>query len=118
MMILICDDFSIEMIAGKIYGFSGRNGSGKTVLLELLTGLMKPNNGVILIDNLVLGKDIDFPPSVGVIIDKPEFFAEYSGIQNLKILADINRKISNEELLSIFNQFVCMIPQNLFVNIR
>ncbi len=102
---VIIDNFSIELIAGKVYGFSGYNGSGKTVLLKLLTGLIKPDEGEIRVDEKILGKQIDFPPSTGVIIDKPEFFGEYSGFKNLKLLAEIKNVINDQDIYEVLDLF-------------
>lgn len=102
---LILKKVDLHLYSGKIYGISGRNGTGKTVLLKLLTGLMKPDEGEIIIDNKKLGDDMEFFDSVGVIIDKPEFFEELNGIKNLKIFAEIKNKINDEDILKIFNLF-------------
>ncbi len=101
----VISEFSAELEAGKIYGFSGRNGSGKTVLLKLLSGLLKPTTGKIMIDDYQLGKDIEFPLSIGVIIDKPEFFDEYSGLKNLKILSEIKNVLSEQEVTEVMKYF-------------
>lgn len=101
----VISEFSAELEAGKIYGVSGRNGSGKTVLLKLLSGLLKPTTGKIMIDDYQLGKDIEFPLSIGVIIDKPEFFDEYSGLKNLKILSEIKNVLSEQEVTEVMKYF-------------
>ncbi|MFV0552838.1 MAG: ATP-binding cassette domain-containing protein [Anaerorhabdus sp.] len=101
----VISEFSAELEAGKIYGVSGRNGSGKTVLLKLLSGLLKATTGKIMIDDYQLGKDIEFPLSIGVIIDKPEFFDEYSGLKNLKILSEIKNVLSEQEVTEVMKYF-------------
>lgn len=101
----VISEFSAELEAGKIYGVSGRNGSGKTVLLKLLSGLLKSTTGKIMIDDYQLGKDIEFPLSIGVIIDKPEFFDEYSGLKNLKILSEIKNVLSEQEVTEVMKYF-------------
>ena len=65
---LILDNVSLEMESGKIYGLQGPNGSGKTMLMRLLCGLIKANKGKVLIDGKEIGKDIDFPESVGLLL--------------------------------------------------
>lgn len=83
---------------GKITGIVGRNGSGKTVLFKMICGLVKSTTGQIRVDGKLIGKDIDFPESLGVIIETPGFLPFQSGYQNLKELALINRKIGNAEI--------------------
>ena len=77
------DGVSMSFEKGKIYGIIGRNGSGKTVLLKLLCGFMEITDGSIEIEGKRLGKDIEIPASLGVIIETPGFIKEYSGLANL-----------------------------------
>ena len=98
----IFEDVNLEFTSNKIIGIVGENGSGKTVLMKLLVGLMKPSEGEIQIDENILGSDIDFPESVGVIIDKPVFLNEYSGIKNLMILKDIKNIIDENKVKETF----------------
>ena len=84
---------------GKITGIVGRNGSGKTVLFKMICGLIKCSEGQIKVDGKVIGRDIDFPESLGVIIETPGFLPYQSGYHNLKELALINRKIGKKEIL-------------------
>lgn len=96
--ILILDDISMELEKGKIYGFFGRNASGKTMFFRALCGLIKLSDGEILIDDKVLGVDIDFPPSCGVIIENPGFWDELTGFENLKNLATIKGVIDDQSI--------------------
>ena len=75
--------------AGLIHGVIGKNGAGKTVLLRLLCGLMHPSKGQVIVDGKQLGKDVDFAPDAGIIIETPCFLPYLSGFQNLKELASI-----------------------------
>ena len=103
--LLLFDGVDITFESGHIYGLVGPNGTGKTVFLKLLCGLTKPNHGSIIIDGQVLNKDIDFPPNTGVIIDKPAFFNELSGFDNLMLLRNIQKKIDTktvEHYLQLF----------------
>lgn len=75
---------------GHVYGIRGANGSGKTMLLRVLSGLMKPTNGSVIVDGKRLWYDISFPASIGVLIENPAFLDEFSGYENLKLLADLN----------------------------
>lgn len=94
----IIDDISIKMSKGKVYGFVGRNGSGKTVLLKMITGFIRPDSGYIEINNQRLGKDIDFPANCGVLIESPGFISNKTGYENLKLLADINKTIDYDKI--------------------
>lgn len=85
---------------GTVTGIVGDNGSGKTVLMKLIIGLMTASSGNITYNSLVLKKDFDYLPSVGLIIEQPGFFDELTGFENLKLLASINNKIKDEEIRS------------------
>ena len=76
---LILDNVSVEFESGKIYGLVGPNGSGKTMLIRLITGLITPTEGEVWIDEKKLGKDMDFPDSVGLLIENPAFLDYYTG---------------------------------------
>lgn len=89
-------DLTIEK--GRITGFVGRNGSGKTVLFKLICGLLRPTTGTITVQGKQLGKDCDFAPDVGVLIETPSFISYESGFQNLRDLAAIRKKIGPEEV--------------------
>lgn len=94
----VIQDVSVSMQSGKIYGFQGINGSGKTMLMRLISGLIRPTNGCILLNGKVLGKDIAFPESMGLLLENPAFLGSYSGFQNLKMLASIQNKVNHEEI--------------------
>lgn len=83
---------------GKIHGIMGFNGSGKTVMFKCICGFLKPDEGAIWVQGKQIGKDIDFPQSVGMIIENPGFLPHLSGYANLKRLADIQKKIGPEEI--------------------
>lgn len=83
---------------GKIHGLIGRNGSGKTMLMKCICGFIKPSEGTIFVSDKQIGKDCDFPDSVGIIIETPGFIPYYSGYKNLKLLADLNKKINGEQI--------------------
>lgn len=94
----ILQDISVTFEKGKIHGLIGRNGSGKTVLMKCICGFMKPTSGAVFVEGKQIGKDVDFVPDAGVIIETPGFVPFYSGIRNLQILAALNHKIGNEEI--------------------
>lgn len=86
------------MDGGKIYGLRGKNGSGKTMFMRCICGLILPSSGEISIDGKCIGKDIDFPPSIGVLIENPAFLNAYTGLENLKLLASIKGQITETEI--------------------
>lgn len=97
----VIDRISMTMEYGEVVGLQGINGSGKTMLMRLISGLMHPTEGQILIDGQILGKDIDFPESMGILIENPAFLDNYSGFDNLKMLASIKGEISDKAIEDI-----------------
>ena len=89
-------DLTVER--GTITGFIGRNGSGKTVLFKLICGLLLPSTGTVTVDGVRLGKDTDFAPDTGVLIETPGFIGYESGLRNLRDLAAIRKKISVDQV--------------------
>lgn len=83
---------------GKVHGIVGNNGSGKTVLFKCICGFVKPTSGRILVNGDEIGKDCDFPKSIGIIIETPGFLPYQSGFRNLQILASLNRRIGKREI--------------------
>ncbi|MCI8464522.1 MAG: ATP-binding cassette domain-containing protein [Lachnospiraceae bacterium] len=98
------DDVSIKMESGKTYGIVGRNGSGKTVLFKCICGFLKLDEGKIWVDGKQIGKDIESPLDVGVIIETPGFLPGYSAYKNLKFLACIKNKIKKETILEMIQK--------------
>ncbi|MBD5530975.1 MAG: ATP-binding cassette domain-containing protein [Lachnospiraceae bacterium] len=94
----ILDDVCMEMKKGNIYGLIGRNGSGKSMLMKCICGFVKPTDGSIMVRNQVVGRDIDFPENMGILIENPGFISYYSGIKNLVMLAGLNRKIDRRQV--------------------
>lgn len=92
------NDISISFEENQIHGIVGRNGSGKTVLFKCICGLMRLDSGTIAVRDKVVGVDVDIPPHVGTIIEAPGFLPNYSGLQNLKFLAGINRAIQLSDI--------------------
>ena len=95
---ILLDNINIKMESGKIYGMCGRNGSGKTMLMRAISGLILPTSGKVFINDRELGKQISFPPSIGLLIENPSFISNYTGFKNLKILASIQNRINDEEI--------------------
>ena len=97
----VLDNISMKFESGKIYGLAGKNGSGKTMLMRALCGLIRPTLGKIIIDGKVLGKDFSFPPSIGVLIENPAFISKYTGFKNLKMIASIKNKATDEDIKQV-----------------
>ncbi|MCD8107882.1 MAG: ATP-binding cassette domain-containing protein [Oscillospiraceae bacterium] len=102
--VTILDNISLTMHGGKVYGFQGKNGSGKTMLMRLICGLIKPTTGQVIIDGEVLGEDISFPRSVGVLIENPAFLPEYTALKNLRLLSDLRENLSDSELKAVLSE--------------
>jgi ABC-type multidrug transport system, ATPase component len=86
------------MQQGSVIGLQGHNGSGKTMLLRAIAGLIRLDSGSITIDGKRIGRDISFPPSVGVIIENAGVWNHMTGLESLCLLAEINRKISKKDV--------------------
>lgn len=105
----ILKNINVEFEKGKIHGIIGRNGSGKTMLMKCICGFVKPTDGTVFVADKQIGKDCDFPDSVGIIIETPGFIPYYSGYRNLKLLADLNKKIDKEKIRNTM-QMVGLVP--------
>lgn len=93
-------DFEI----GKIHGIVGNNGSGKTVLMKCICGFLKPSGGRVLVNGKEVGKDMDFPDDLGIIIETPGFLPNLSGMKNLQILASLKKRASNEVIREVIRK--------------
>jgi len=85
--------------AGLIHGIVGNNGSGKTVMLKCICGFLQPTEGWVEVFDKRIGRDVDFPPDLGLIIETPGFLPQLSGLKNLEILATLNRRIGLKEIV-------------------
>lgn len=94
----ILSDINVSFERGKIHGLIGRNGSGKSMLMKCILGFVLPTAGEIFVEGKRIGKDCDFPPNVGLIIETPGFIPYYSGLKNLRILASLNATIGEAEI--------------------
>ena len=94
----VLNSVSLEMKSGVIYGFVGQNGSGKTVLFKCICGFTKLTKGKITVLGKVIGEDIDMAENVGVIIENPGFLANYNAFKNLKFLAALKGKITDDQI--------------------
>lgn len=95
---VVLDNITVDFGKGKVHGLIGRNGSGKTMLMKCICGLVPLTSGEIAVNDKIIGKDTDIPKNVGVIIETPGFIPGYSAYSNLKFLAAINGKIGREEI--------------------
>ncbi|QUG82679.1 ATP-binding cassette domain-containing protein [Bacillus nitratireducens] len=94
----VLENINLTLERGKIYGFKGDNGSGKTMLFRMISGLILPTSGDVYIDNMKLHETISFPPSIGLLIEYPAFLPQYTGFKNLQILAKIKNIIKETEI--------------------
>ena len=101
---VLVQEVTAEFRQGEITGIVGRNGSGKTVLFKMICGLLQPTAGKITVNGKQIGKDVDFPESIGVIIETPGFLPFQSGYRNLMEIAGINHKIRKEEVREAMRQ--------------
>ncbi len=97
---IILDNINMSLESGNIYGFIGRNGSGKTMLLKVICGFVKPTSGTILINDENALANNYFNNEIRALIEKPNFINNLSGFDNLKLLASINNKIDDKTILT------------------
>lgn len=95
---IVLDNISIEFKKGNIYGLYGKNGSGKSVLFKIISGLYVPTSGKVLIDNIDVTSKKIYSKNIGALIERPSFFSDLTGFKNLQFLADINKRISKDEI--------------------
>ncbi len=95
---VILKDVSMELAEGRVYGIVGNNGSGKTVLMKCICGFLLASAGTVEVFGQRIGKDVDFPESLGVIIETPGFLTNLTGRKNLEILAGMRRRISQADV--------------------
>lgn len=108
---VVLDHIDLELDFGNIYGFIGANGSGKSVFFKTICGFLRADGGTVALDGKVIGKDIDFLPELGVLIEKPGFIENYTQFENLKYLAQINNKIDDEDIRAAL-ELVGLDPDN------
>lgn len=94
----VLKNINLTLESGKVIGLKGKNGSGKTMLMRAISGLILPTSGKVYINDKELGGQISFPPSIGILIENPSFISNYTGFKNLKILASIQNRISDDEI--------------------
>lgn len=107
--VTVLNQINVSFEAGKIHGLVGRNGSGKTVLIKTICGLIHPDKGKVIVDEAVIGKDVDFPQSLGAIIEAPGFLPSMSAYGNLAYLASLRNQIDKETIRNAIS-FVGLNP--------
>ena len=95
----VLKEISHSFETGKIHGIVGFNGSGKTVMFKCICGFLKPDSGYVKVQGKQIGKEVDFPKSLGMIIESPGFLPHLSGYVNLKRLANLQKIIGKEEVM-------------------
>ena len=100
----VLSDVSLAVPPGKILGIVGNNGSGKTVLMKCICGFLRPDSGSVTVGGQRVGRDCDFPDSLGIIIETPGFIPTMSGYRNLKTLAALRGRIGKKEILKVLEQ--------------
>lgn len=102
---ILFKDINIKFPKNKKILIKGINGSGKSVLLKMIVGYSKPDIGTITVDNKIIGKDVDFLADAGITINAPDFMADLTGLENLKYLANINKKVSEDKIIELVKLF-------------
>lgn len=95
---MVLDHVSRDFETGRIHGIVGNNGSGKTVMMKCICGFLQPTSGKVLVRGRQVGRDMDFPPDLGLIIETPGFLPGLSGFKNLELLASLRRKVDKERI--------------------
>lgn len=108
---VVLDQVDLQMPRGTIYAICGKNGSGKSVFLRILTGLICPSNGIVKIFGQSVGEDVDFPLNTGVLIDHPGFLLNETGFRNLELLAMISCKANLNDVRAAM-RFVGLDPED------
>ena len=101
---LVLDNINMELTSGHIYGIAGINGSGKTVLMKCICGLIMPTMGSVHVDGKQIGKDIDFPDSIGALIETPGFIEYYNALDNMLSLASIKKITTKDEIIALLEK--------------
>lgn len=94
----ILSNVNLELHNGTVYGFVGANGSEKTMLFRALSGLMSVTSGRITWNGKVLHRDFSVLPSLGILLENVRLYSNMTGMDNLRYLASINRKIGDDEI--------------------
>ena len=102
----VLKDICLEMKGGTVYGLQGKNGSGKTMLMRAISGLIRPTSGRIVINGEQLHKNISIPRSIGLLLENPSLLPEYDASQNLKLLAKMQGGVPEDEIRQLIRDVV------------
>ncbi|MCI9370395.1 MAG: ATP-binding cassette domain-containing protein [Lachnospiraceae bacterium] len=97
----VLKEINVRFEQGHVYGLKGKNGSGKTMLMRAISGLIHSTEGTVEIDGKILGEDMEYPDSMGLLLENPAFLSGETGFQNLRILARLRNKIGEQEIREI-----------------
>lgn len=100
----VLHEVSHDFESGKIHGIVGNNGSGKTVLMKCICGFLLPSKGRVFVHGKQIGRDVDFPPDTGIIIETPGFLPNLTGMKNLELLASLQRRIEREAIRQVIER--------------
>lgn len=98
------ENLSVSFEKGKIYGIIGHNGSGKSVLFKMMCGFIFPDQGSVFVNGEELGRNKRFPENIGILIDKPGYLGDKTGFENLRYLANIQNKISDDKIKEVMEK--------------
>ena len=93
----VLSDIELRLNDGIVYGLRGVNGSGKTTLLQIISGLVIPTSGLVIVDGKQVNPGSNIPDSIGALIDSPGFIARYSGLKNLMFLSGLGLPFSKDD---------------------
>ncbi len=101
---VVLKNINLDLLSGNVIGFEGINGSGKTMLMRIICGLIEPTEGKVFINGKELQQEISFPPSIGVMLENPSFLASYSGFENLNLLAEVKKIIGADRINAVLDE--------------
>jgi len=101
---IILDNINLDLEDGKIYGFIGRNGSGKSLLFKTICGFIKPTKGRVIVNDVDLYEKNEFPKETSALIDSPKFITSLTGFENLKLIASIQNKIDDSMINNVLKE--------------
>ncbi len=108
----VLENVNATFESGKIYGLVGRNGSGKSVFLKILCGFYKPTDGEVLFDDVNYAEKNEFPPNLRALIENPSFLPDLTGFENLELLAKIQNKIDEKQILKTMNDLNLLVEKD------
>ncbi len=94
----VLEDVCLKLDSGKVYGIEGPNGSGKTMLMRAILGLIRLDSGNVMVDGAYIGRDLDFAPDAGALIESASFLLGKTGRDNLLYLTRIKNVVGEKEV--------------------